>query len=54
VFFTEKGNEFGLSDAALIGRVTAFQKSTMTYGLIANSSAERSSRLDTVIASKMK
>ena len=36
VFFTEKGTEFGLSDAALIGRVTVFEKSTMTYGLILN------------------
>src|SRR5438132_5852166 len=36
VVFTEKGTEFGLSDAALIGRVTAFQKSTTQYGLIVN------------------
>jgi len=34
--FTEKGTEFGLGDAALIGRVTVFQKSTMEYGVVVN------------------
>src|ERR1051325_8239730 len=36
VLITEKGNEFGLGDTALIGRVTVFEKKTMRYGLFVN------------------
>jgi hypothetical protein len=36
VLFTEKGSESGIGDAALIGRVTIFQKTTMKYGVVVN------------------
>jgi hypothetical protein len=36
VLFTERGTESGLGDASLIGRVTAFKKSAMDYGVLVN------------------
>jgi hypothetical protein len=36
VLFTEQGHEFGLGDAAMIGRFAIFQKREMTYGILVN------------------
>jgi hypothetical protein len=36
VFATERGTEFGLGDAALIGRITVLQKTAMKYGVVLN------------------